>query len=99
MTDTRALPGAAQSSEASRSDYDLQLRQRLSSPVTMPTLQLLAAGEYYEALDRHVIRALAEEVSPAEALAQVAKEWQAITELIGEEKQSGVWRRAQGMRG
>ena len=99
MTDTRALPDSAPSSGASRSDYDLLLRRRLSSPVTMPTLQLLAAGEYYGVLDRQVIQALDEKISPADALAQVAKEWQAITELIGEEKQSGVWRRAQGMRG
>ena len=99
MTDTRAAQGSLESSGASRSDYDLQLRETLSRPVTMPTLQLLSGGEYYAVLDREVIRALKGEVSPEEALAEVAAQWQAIAERIGVEEQLSVWRRAQGMRG
>lgn len=100
MTDTRAQgSAAAEVSTSAVSAYDLQLMSRLASPVTMPTLQLLAGADYYGALDQQVIRALRQEATPEEALAAVADQWQAITRRVGEEKQLRVWRRVQGMRG
>ena len=97
MTDTR-VPGAS-SSSTEGSNYDRQLNARLSSPVTMPTLQLLGGCDYYAVLDEQVIRAINEEISPSEALGKVAEQWQAITDRVGTKDQRRVWRRAQGMRG
>lgn len=99
MTDTRVeLAGNFSPQGVSSSNYDLQLLERLSSPVTMPTLQLLGSGEYYRVLDQQVVRALNQELAPAEALAEVADRWQSITERVGIESQLRVWRRAQGFR-
>lgn len=80
------------------SNYERQLLNRLKSPVTMPTLQLLSAGEYYSVLDQQVVRAIEGKVSPGEALAEVSRQWQSITERVGRDEQQRVWRRAQGMR-
>ncbi len=100
MTDTRLeVTSDSGSTATSPSEYDLRLLQRLSSPVTMPTLQLLDGAEYYSVLDRQVIRALDGEISPTEALAEVADRWQSITERVGADQQQRMWRRAQGMRG
>ena len=83
---------------AGTSSFGQWLATRLSSPITMPTLQLLHAGDYYAALDSQVVRALDGEVTPEQALAEVARRWQATTEQVGVEKQLRAWRRAQGMR-
>jgi hypothetical protein len=77
--------------------YNHWLATRLSSPVTIPNLQLLQAGDYYAALDQHVGRALAGDAKPREALAAVAKQWQATSEHVGIDKQLRAWRRAQGI--
>lgn len=97
MTDTRVHLTSSPSTEGS--NYDRRLSERLASPVTMPTLQLLGGCEYYAVLDEQVIRAINEEVSPREALQAVAQQWQAITDRVGRKDQRRVWRRAQGMRG
>ncbi len=100
MTTTRgAQAGGAEVSPNSQANaYDEWLATRLDSPVTLPTLQILRAGDYYAALDAEVARALAGEATPAQALAEVAKQWRATTKEVGTEKQLRVWRRVQGMR-
>ncbi len=97
MTDTRV--DLASSSSTEGSNYDRRLAGRLESPVTMPTLQLLGGCDYYAVLDEQVIRAINEEISPSEALAETAEQWRAITDRVGTKDQRRVWRRAQGMRG
>jgi ABC-type glycerol-3-phosphate transport system substrate-binding protein len=101
MTDIRkATPSSGQSDPVSggTGGYDSWLADRLRSPLTLPTVQLLRAGEYYQALDSQVRRALDGQITPADALSQVAKQWQATTEKVGLKKQLRAWRRAQGMR-
>ena len=78
--------------------YDQWLATRLSSPVTLPTLQLLEAGQYYAVLDKQVGRALAGDATPEQALAEVANRWHTITRDVGVAKQLRAWRRAQGIR-
>jgi hypothetical protein len=100
MSETRGRTTlAAGPTSANESSYDRQLMRHLANPVTMPTLQLLEGGSYYGVLDRQVIRAIQGEATPSEALAEVAAQWESITERVGQEDQVRVWRRAQGMRG
>jgi hypothetical protein len=99
LTDVRseaAEEGRQSSRDASDSGYDRWLADRLSSPVTVPGLQLLRAGEYYAALDGQVGRALGGEASAADALAEAARQWQDITSRVGVDQQKRAWRRAQG---
>ncbi|WP_146400644.1 hypothetical protein [Planctomycetes bacterium CA13] len=78
--------------------YEAWLIGRLGMPVTVPSLPLLAASEYYETLDDAVGRTLDGKIGPKPALAEVAEKWQAITQRVGKEKQQSAWRRAQGLR-
>jgi hypothetical protein len=101
MTDIRrATPGSGQSDAVSGGirSYDSWLADRLRSPLTLPTVQILRAGQYYQALDSQVRRALDGQSTPADALSNVAEQWQAATEQAGLKKQLREWRRAQGMR-
>lgn len=100
MTEIRMSSTGASSDAVAGSvtSYDQWLATRLGSPITIPTLQVLRGGEYYAALDAQVTRALDGEATPQEALGEVAKRWQAITDEIGMEDQLRSWRRAQGMR-
>jgi hypothetical protein len=92
---TQAGTGSVNQSEDQR--YDAWLRRRLQTPVTVPTLQLLSAEDYYATLDRQVIRCLEGEIEPVDALAVIAKDWRAIGDRVGIEKQQRAWRQAQGM--
>ena len=101
MTVVRGQSGRlAQSddSDIGYKSYDDWLVRRLQTPVTLPTLQILRAGQYYQVLDQQVTRALQGIASAQEALNEVARQWQAITETVGTEKQLRAWQRAQGMR-
>lgn len=80
-------------------NYDQWLTSRLSSPVSLPTLQVRQGGFYYQVLDEQISRVLQGESEPAAALTEVASQWQAKTDEIGVDKQLRAWRRAQGMRG
>jgi hypothetical protein len=82
----------------SAASYDQWLVNRLQTPVVLPTLRLLQADRYYAELDRQVLRALDGQVSPQQALAEVAASWRALTNEIGTEKQLRAWQQSQGMR-
>jgi hypothetical protein len=98
MTATRTRIAAGESNQQPGSSYQRWLSKRLNTPVTLPALQLLDAGEYYTALDQQVGLCLDGNTGPTEALAAVAKRWRELTDSIGVEKQERAWRRAQGMR-
>jgi hypothetical protein len=91
---TNSKNATADSISAGTGSYDTWLAARLSSPITMPTLQILQGGDYYAALDSQVIRALEGDATPEQALAEVARRWQATTEKVGLDKQLRAWRRA-----
>ncbi len=98
MTVTRTrTAGVDSTSQSQDRRYDEWLRNRLQTPVTVPTLQLLAADDYYAILDQQIIRCLGGEIEPAAALAEVAREWQEIGQRVGIGKQQRAWRQAQGM--
>jgi hypothetical protein len=91
---TNSENAAADSISGGTGGYDTWLAARLSSPITMPTLRILQGGDYYAALDSQVIRALDGDATPEQALAEVARRWQATTEKVGLDKQLRAWRRA-----
>ncbi len=99
MTSTRSSAGASSNGmENADEGYNRWLRDRLSTANTLPTLQLLSAGEYYAVLDQQVIGCLEGQREPAAALTEVATRWREIGRRIGIEKQQRAWRRAEGMR-
>ncbi len=101
MTVVRRSPATSVQGDSAggvKNRYDDWLASRLQTPVTLPTLQILNAGEYYHALDQQVLRCLQGKATAQEALGEVARQWQSITERVGTEKQLRAWRRAQGMR-
>jgi ABC-type glycerol-3-phosphate transport system substrate-binding protein len=93
-----AVSTSGDSISGSVTSYNQWLAARLSSPITIPTLQILRGSQYYTALDAQVIRALNGEATPEQALAEVSKRWQATTDSVGLDIQLRAWRRAQGMR-
>lgn len=98
----RAATGLIRSAPADRpadrdvpqSDYAGWLTNRLNHPLTLPTLQLQLAGQYYQVLDHEIGRALNGEQSSTQALQTVADQWRAIADAVGPEVQLLNWRRA-----
>lgn len=86
-------------SDLTRGTYDEYVIETLSDGQVRPSLRLPGADAYLAALDAQVVRALAGEIGPEEALAAAAEEWEAITERIGRQQQLRAWRQAQGLRG
>lgn len=98
LADDGAALSIASPSDPALAAYNGYVRERLSGGIVRPTLRLPRGMEYLEALDRGVLAAIAGEVAPREALASVAKEWDAITERVGREQQTNQWRQAHGLR-
>lgn len=63
------------------------IQQSLINKNVVYDITLPGAGEYYQALDEEVYRALKDEVSIKEALDNASKRWEKITDSIGREKQ------------
>lgn len=78
--------------------YVSWIKKPLRTAVALPTMQVIAAGEYYRVLDQSITRCLDGKASADEALKDTAKQWNQITARIGVDEQLRAWRRAQGMR-
>lgn len=100
MTVVRTSPTSSVGSDSldRNNSYDRWLTSRLQTPITLPSLQILNAGEYYQQLDQQVLQCLRGESTAQQALGEVARRWRKITDRVGVEKQLRAWRRAQGMR-
>ena len=59
-----------------------------------PEIFIPGAAAYTDALDLHVQKALTGEEKPADALDAAAKEWDAITDKLGRDKQIKLWQQA-----
>lgn len=59
-----------------------------------PEIFIPGAAAYTDALDVHVQKALTGEEKPADALAAAEKEWNAITDKLGRDKQIKLWQQA-----
>lgn len=59
-----------------------------------PDIFIPGAAQYQDSLDLHVNKALAGEETAQQALDATAKEWDAITDKLGRDKQIGFWQQA-----
>ncbi len=59
-----------------------------------PEIFIPGAAQYEDALDLHVNKALAGQETAKQALDAAAKEWKAITDRLGRQKQIELWRQA-----
>lgn len=71
----------------------------MNHPNTQFDLRIPRAGQYFEVLDQYVQEALAGNMSAEEALAQVATEWDRITDEAGREQQLELYRDLYGLDG
>jgi multiple sugar transport system substrate-binding protein len=60
-----------------------------------PEIFIPGAAQYEDAMDLHVNKALAGQETSKQALDAVAKEWNAITDRLGRQKQIQLWKQAQ----
>lgn len=63
-------------------------------PDGYPDIFIPGAAQYQDILDLHVNKALAKQETPQAALDAVAKEWDAVTDKLGRDKQIQVWKQA-----
>lgn len=80
-----------------QSSYQQFLVERLNQPVTLPSLQILEAKQYFDVLDQQVRLAILGENSPSESLTKVCEQWEALTEQVGRDEQMTVWKRINGV--
>jgi multiple sugar transport system substrate-binding protein len=59
-------------------------------------LRITGSAEYLQTLDVEIARAIAGEVSPQEALDNVAAQWNEITDRLGRDTQLAQYRAAVG---
>lgn len=78
--------------------YATWITKPLRAALALPTMQIIAAGEYYRVLDDAVQRCLDGKDPAEQALKNAAQQWNQITARIGTDEQLRAWRRAQGMR-
>ena len=82
--------------EASATDYLDAILNTINHPNAVLDLRITGSAEYLDALDVEVSRAVAGEISPQEALDNVAEQWNAITDRLGRELQLEQYRNAVG---
>ncbi|TWU05106.1 hypothetical protein Pla52n_31520 [Stieleria varia] len=90
MTPSRT---STQATAVNVSGYNRWLADRLRTSLVRPGLQLIDGGKYFDALESQVVRCLDGQAKPAEALSEVANQWQAITAAAGPDRQRAIWRR------
>ncbi len=73
-------------------DYLTGLKAAL--PDGFPEIFIPGAAQYEDSLDLHVNKALAGQETPQAALDAAAKEWDAITDKLGRDKQIQLWKQA-----
>lgn len=69
-----------------------EITKSLSNPNVVTDIIIPGAGRYYQALDEHIHHAVLGNVSPGEALAAAAREWEKITDELGRDKQIRFYR-------
>jgi multiple sugar transport system substrate-binding protein len=69
----------------------------LAHPNAVVDLRITGAFEYFDALDAQLARAVAGEVTSQQALDQVAKDWNAITDRLGRDQQKKLYRQQLGL--
>ncbi len=84
-------------SEQQAEEYLTAVRDTINSPNAVVDLRITGAAEYFDALDTQLARAVAGEVTSQEALDEVAKQWNAITDRLGRDQQKTLYRQMLGL--
>ena len=87
---------AAGFDEASAQDYLDAILTGINDPNAVLDLRITGSAEYLQTLDVEIARAIAGEVSPQEALDNVAAQWNEITDRLGRDTQLAQYRAAVG---
>lgn len=74
-------------STASAKAYLDAITQSLANPNVVYDITIPGAGEYYQAFDEQVARAVRGELKPRQALDRAAAEWERITDRLGRPQQ------------
>jgi len=80
----------------SAEDYLGAIRDTIDHPNAVLDLRIRGSAEYFHTLDAEISRALVGEITPQEALDNVAQLWNAITDRLGRESQLEQYRNAVG---
>jgi len=83
--------------EQQATEYLNAIRDTIKSANAVVDLRIPGAAEYFDALDTQLARAVAGEVSSQQALDQVAKDWDAITDRLGRDQQKKLYREMLGL--
>jgi len=79
-------------SEQEAREYLDAIRNTESHPNVVVDLRITGAAEYFDALDTQLARAIVDEVTPQQALDEVANEWNSITDRLGRDQQKTLYR-------
>jgi multiple sugar transport system substrate-binding protein len=85
--------------EASAKDYLDAILTGINDPNAVLDLRITGSAEYLQTLDAEIVRAYAGEISPQEALDNVASQWNDITDRLGRDAQLAQYRAAVGYMG
>lgn len=85
--------------EESANDYLDAILTTINHPNAVLDLRITGSSEYLDALDAQIVRALSGEISPQEALDNVAAEWNNITDRLGRDAQLQQYRESVGYEG
>src|SRR5690606_4099926 len=85
--------------EESANDYLDAILTTINHPNAVLDLRITGSSEYQEALDSQIVRALTGEITPQEALDNVAAEWNNITDRLGRDAQLQQYRASVGYEG
>jgi multiple sugar transport system substrate-binding protein len=85
------------STESARAYLDT-ITKSLSNPNVEYDITIPGAGEYYQASDEAVARAVSGELKPQQALDQAAAAWEKITDKLGRDKQIAYYKASLNVR-
>jgi multiple sugar transport system substrate-binding protein len=77
-------------------DYLDAVKNTINHPNAVLDLRIIGAAEYLQTLDVEISRAVAKEINPQQAMDNVAKAWEEITNRLGRENQLKQYRDAVG---
>jgi multiple sugar transport system substrate-binding protein len=78
-------------------DYLAAYHATYTAPAMLPYLRIRGTPEYWAALDREIAAALGGRKTAAQALADTAAAWEAITDRLGRDRQLQLYRAALGL--
>jgi multiple sugar transport system substrate-binding protein len=84
-------------SETQAKEYLGAVRNTIGHPNAVVDLRITGAAEYFDALDTQLARAVAGEATAQQALDEVARQWNAITDRLGRDQQKKLYRQMLGL--